>query len=118
VPRLAKPFQPAFFPGAPAVVTTHLGTDPTARKRKALQKPTQPVHSHLLINIYLQEKLIKRCLTSIFHQFCFVTGLCAVPQGGAAFAGLPGSRGNPRPAPPRLASAGGFFSTRCFCPRP
>lgn len=116
---LTRPFQATFFSRAPAVVKMHLGTIPTAHKRKTLEKPTLLVNSHLVINIYLQERLIKRCLISIFQQFYFVTsgsiGLCSAPRAGAAWlqeqhlSGIPGKRGNPRAAPPRLPSVSGLL---------
>lgn len=69
---------------APALVKTHLRTNPTTHKRKALEKRIQLINSRLLINIDLQERLIKRCLISIFQQFCFVAG------GSAALFRTPG----------------------------
>lgn len=76
-----KPFQ------STSMVKTHLRTNPTTHKRKALEKRTQLINSHLLINVDLHQRLIKRCLISIFRQFCFVAG------GSAALFRTPGRSG-------------------------
>lgn len=99
------------------MVKTHLGTIPTALKRKALEKPTRLVNSGLVINICLQARLIKRCLISIFQQFCFVSGLCAAGRSRICL-GCRGKGGNPRPAPPRLPSTCWGGSIRCVRAQP
>lgn len=92
---LTKPFQ------STSMVKTHLRTNPTTPKRKALEKRTQLINSHLLINIDLQQRLIKRCLISIFRRFCGRRQCCcSAPRAGAGSAWDPGNHGNPRPAPP------------------
>lgn len=102
---LTKPFQ------STSMVKTHLRTNRTTPKRKALEKRTQLINSHLLINIDLQQRLIKRCLISIFRQFCFVAGgSAAVPHPGQErdLPGIPGTMeipGQPHLTPP----TGGSF---------